>query len=536
MVYADNLVVNGVIHTLDDENRRVSALAIKDGRILETGSRETLEYLKGPATRVIDAAGFAVVPGFNDAHSHLLSLRGQQLLQLDCSPASVSSVRDIIRLIKEKAAGTPRGQWILAGSYDFSKLKENRHPTRYELDEATTDHPVHLRSQTCHVGVVNSRAFQEAGIANDTPDPFGGEFERDEKGVLTGLCKEEAHFLFVTGMGTDFSFVPPYTTEELVTALKRSCREYNGFGITSAGDGLVGPHDILAYQAALSEGALNVRVYMNILDAYLDDIIRSGFRTGFGNDMLKVGAIKSFVDGAVAAHTAWLSEPYGHRPGYYGIPTKSREDLEALVMKAHAAGFQMEIHANGDRAISMLLDAYEKAQTTHPGADRRHRIAHCTLVTPEILERIKKLRVVVLPFSTYIYEHGEKMAPYGERISMMFPHRSFLDYGIPVGGSSDNPCATENPMIALQAMVTRTSSGGLLLGSEQKVTLEEALRIYTRGSAYATFEESVKGALAPGMLADFVFLDTDPFEADPFSLGEIRVLKTFVDGRTVFEG
>ena len=344
-----------------------------------------------------------------------------------------------------------------------------------------------------------------------------------------------AHFLFVTGMGDDSSFIPSYTIPQLVEAVKRSCKEYNSMGITSVGDALVGPLDIEAYQAALQEGQLNARVYMIVLDVNLPKLKAAGLKTGFGNSMLKLGGIKSFVDGAIAGYTAWLSKPYGHKPGNYGIPTKTPEEIDELVLEAHSAGFQMEVHANGDKAISMLLDSYEKAQNRFPARDRRHRIAHCTLVNRELLERIKNLGVVVLPFSTYIWEHGDKMETYGERISWMFPHRSFLDYGIPVGGSSDNPCATQDVLTGLQAMVTRTSSEGKLLGPEQRITLEEALRIYTQGSAYATYEENIKGMITPGMLADFVFLSKNPFSVDPHGLMEIKVLKTFLGGRPVFE-
>ena len=534
MIHADLIVKNARVRSLDNESRTSSGFAVRNGVILETGDAESLDYLKGPATAIVDAEGKTVVPGFNDAHCHLLSLRGQQLLQLDCSPAKVRGIDDIIALIRAKAERTPKGEWILAGSYDFTKLAEKRHPTRHDLDRATTAHPVHLRSQTCHIGVVNTAGLALAGITDKTPDPFGGEFERDADGSLTGVCKEEAHFLFVSGMGGDFSFVPPYTMDQMVEAVRRACREYHAAGITSVGDALVGPMEIAAYQEARRTGALTARVYMIVLDIHLQKLKSLGLRTGFGDSTLRLGGIKSFVDGATAGHTAWLYEPYGHRPGYRGIPTKSPEEIESLVLDAHTAGFQMEIHANGDRAIDMVLDAFEKAQRVHTVPDRRHRIAHCTVVTPKILTRFREQGVVVLPFSTYVYEHGDKMGPYGGRVSMMFAHRSFLDYGIPVAGSSDNPCATADVMTALQSMVTRTSRDGTPVGPEQKVSPEEALRIYTRGSAFATYEEEVKGAIAPGMLADFVVLSEDPCSADPFALSAIQVLRTYVGGRLVY--
>ncbi|MDR2631887.1 MAG: amidohydrolase [Spirochaetaceae bacterium] len=535
MVYADAIFVNGNIYTLDDDNPRARALALWKGKFLEAGDREDCEIFKGPDTRVVDLEGKTVLPGFNDTHCHLLSLRGQQLLQLDCSSGKVKSIDDILGIVKKAAETTPEGQWILAGSLDTAKLAEKRPPTRGELDKVSPRHPVHIRTQSCHIGIVNSRGFSLAGITRDTPNPPGGEFEKDSQGELTGICKEEAHFLFVTGMGGAGSFVPPYTPEQYLKALELSSKEYNRYGITSVGDALTGPPEIRAYTQAYNSGTLTVRVYMIVLDINLPLIKQLGLSSGFGNEWIRMGGIKSFVDGAIAGHTAWVSEPYRNRPDYYGIPTKTPEEIEALVMEAHGAGMQMEIHANGDRAIEMVLDAYEKAQKAIPRQDPRHRIAHCTVVNDKILERIKRLGVVVCPFVSYVWEHGDKMGPYGDRIERMFAHRSFLDRGIPVGASSDNPCGTQHPYQALQAMVTRVSSTGESLGLNQKVSLEEALKIYTQGSAYATFEENRKGKLSPGMLADFIVISQDPFTIDPFGLHELQTLQTYVGGKLVYD-
>ncbi len=534
MTGPDYVIMNGNIRTMDRSGRICTAMAVKNGLIEAAGTDE--EVLNGaPAgTRIIDAEGMTIVPGFNDAHCHLLSLRGKQLLQVDCSPAKARSIEDIITLLREKASRTPKGEWVLGGSYDYAKLAEKRHPTRWELDRVSTEHPVHLRSQTCHSGVVNTRALEISGIDSSTPDPDGGEFARNSDGQITGLCFEEAHFLFVTGMGREGSFVPSYSTAELVKAVSLACDEAAAYGITSVGDGLVGPPEIEAFQEARSSGSLRCRVYMNILDSYFPRLKATGIKTGFGDEMLKIGAVKHFVDGAIAAHTAWVSEPYRNRPNYYGIPTRSAEETEELVREAHGYGCQMEIHANGDRAIDMVLTAFEKAQASRPAPPMRHRIAHCTVVNPELVERIRLAGVIPLPFTTYVWEHGEKMDAYGDRIEMMFAHKSFLDAGIPVAASSDNPCGTQDVMTALQAMVTRVSSEGLPIGLSQRISAEKALWIYTMGGAYATFEENRKGSLEPGKLADFTLLDKDPAAVDPFSIRDIAVMKTYLGGREVF--
>ncbi len=535
MILPDFIIKNAKIRSMDRQNHIHEALAVKDGKFAAIGSNEDVLNLAEPKVNIIDAGGRTVLPGFNDAHCHILSLRGKQLLQADCSPAKVKNIDDIISVLKEEAEKTPPGEWILGGSYDYSKLEEGRHPTVSELDKVSTRHPVHLRSQTCHCGVVNSEALRMAGINNDTKNPDGGEFVRDESGKLTGLCLEEAHFMFVTGMGKEGSFVPSYTTKQLCKAIKTACMEASSYGITSAGDGLVGPPEIEAFQLALTDGILNCRIYMNVLENYLPRLKAVGVKTGFGSDMLRFGAVKSFVDGAIAAHTAWLSEAYEDRPGYFGIPTKSPQDTEALVLDAHSNDYQMEIHANGDSAIDMVITAIEKAQKKYPEKTLRHRIAHCTVINDLLLKRIKDAGIIPLPFTTYVWEHGEKMAVYGDRIEKMFAHRSFIDAGIPVAASSDNPCGTQDVMTAVQAMVTRTSSGGLPIGLSQRVSAEQALWIYTQGSAYSSFEENIKGSIEVGKLADFILLDKDPVEADPFSIREIKICETWLGGKKIFE-
>ncbi|MFP3040734.1 amidohydrolase [Treponema primitia] len=534
MVYSDTIFINGNIYTLDKDKPSAQAMAIRNGEVLVLGDTRDCDIYKGPESKIVDLEGRTVLPGFNDTHCHLLSLRGQQLLQLDCSPEKVKNIDDILEIIRKGVEKTPAGEWVLGGSYDPMKLAEKRSPTRWELDKVSPNHPVHLRSQSCHMGVINSLGFALSGITKDTPNPPGGEFEKDAKGELTGICKEEAHFLFVTGMGTEFSYIPPFSSEQYLEALRRACKEYNSYGITSIGDALAGPPEIRAFTQAYQEGILTVRVYMIVLDINLPTIKKLGLPTGYGNDWVRIGGIKSFADGATAGHTAWVSEPYLNRPDYYGIPTKTPAEMEALVMEAHSAGMQMEIHANGDRAIEMVLDAYEKAQKTFPRRDPRHRIAHCTIINDKLLDRIKKLGVVVCPFVSYVWEHADKMGPYGDRVERMFAHRSFLDRGIPVGASSDHPCGTQDPYKAIQAMVTRTSAKGEPVGLKQKITVEEAIRIYTQGSAYATFEENRKGTLKSGMLADFIVLSGNPFKTDPFAIHELKTLQTYVGGKQVY--
>jgi len=536
MLFADLVILNANIITVDKNYPRAEAVAVKNGRIVEVGKTNEIKELIGKNTIIIDSHKSTIVPGFIDAHCHPISLVGRQLLQVDCSPKVVNSIDDIIVTLKKRADKTPKGKWVLGVNYDDTKLVEKRHPTRWDLDKVSTEHPIHLQHTSCHMGVVNTKALEIAKLTKDSPDPENGKFERNEKtGELTGICKEDADYIFIPGIGRKESLIPLPTEEECERVIQVVSQKYAKAGITSVGEALTSPLEIKAFQRALQDGKLPLRVYMMIHENYLPLLKDLGLRTGFGNDKLKIGPMKTFIDGAISARTAYLYEPYEGRPDDYGIVTKNQEELEKVFFEAHKAGFQIAIHANGDRAIGMVLNAYEKILSKIPRENHRHRIEHCTVVNPEILKRIKKLGIVVLPFSTYIWEHGEKMKEYGFRISMMFAHRSFLDYGIPVGGSSDNPCGPFEPLLAIQTMVTRKSSGGKILGPEQKISVEEAIRIYTLGSAYASFEENIKGSIEVGKLADFVILSNDPTKVSPDTIKDILVEKTIVGGNIIYK-
>ncbi len=527
MLFADLVVLNGNIITVDDKNPRAEALAVKGEKFVAVGTTNQIRELVGANTRVIDIQRETVIPGFIDAHCHPTEV-ARSLLQVDCSPGKVNAISDIVNTLAERSKTTPPGKWLQGFGYDDTKLKENRHPTRWDLDKASTEHPIYITQVSGHIGVVNSHALKIAKLTKDSSDPTGGKFDRIQNGELTGVCRERAQDIFRP-------LIPPPTREEDKKAIHLLCQKYSSGGITSVGDAMVSPLDIRLYQDALEERSLSIRVYMMPLNNNLPYLKKLNLRTGFGNSRLKIGATKMFLDGAIAGRTASLYEPYEGRPDDYGILVLTQEKLDKEIFEAHKAGFQIGVHANGDRAINMLLDSYEKALNKLPRVNHRHRIEHCTVVNPTILKRIKELGLVVLPFSTYIWEHGEKMKEYGKRISMMFACRSFLDHGIPVAGSTDNPCGPVEPLLGLQSMVTRKSKDGEILGAEQKISIEEAIRIYTMGSAYASFEENIKGSIEVGKLADFVVLSDDPTRVSPDNIRAINVEKTIVGGEIVYE-
>jgi predicted amidohydrolase YtcJ len=307
-------------------------------------------------------------------------------------------------------------------------------------------------------------------------------------------------------------------------------------GITSAHDAYGTTADLRAYQDAHAAGELLTRIYCLIGSFDIDKMIAAGVRTGLGDEWVRVGAMKATCDGSISERTARLSQPYVGRPKDFGIFVTEEQELYRLARRAHEAGWQVGIHANGDAAIDRVLGIYERLQKELPRRDPRFRVEHCTLITPGLVQRIKQLGAIPTPFSTYVYFHGEKMREYGEeRLNRMFAHRSFLDAGVRVTEASDYPPGPFEPMMALQSMVTRTDMSGQVWGPKQRISIEEALRVATLNGAYASYEERLKGSLEEGKLADLVVLGRNPLKENPSSLITIPIERTMVGGRWVYE-
>jgi len=535
---ADLVILGGNVITLDPGRPRAQAIAVKFDRIIAVGQDDEVRSLVGPNTRVMDARGMTIVPGLIDAHCHGLYSGRRLQLEVNCSSDTLSSIIEVKKAIANRARITPKGEWICGFGYDDTKIAEKRLLTCLDLDEVTLDHPVWVHHVSGHIGMLNTLGLKKANLTKDSPDPVGGKYGRDaDTGELNGCVFETAQDMFRgRGSSSKNPIIPYPKAEEDRKALKLTCNRAVSMGITSYNDMIVDPIMLKTYQAARTRGELTVRVYAHMYIDYLNDMINAGLQTGFGDNVLRLGGIKILGDGAIAGRTAYLSEPYVGTKDDYGILAVSPEVLNEQVMVAHKAGFQLAIHANGDRCIEMVVDAYEKALRVYPRQNHRHRIEHCTVINPQLLARIKRLGLVVIPFGSYIYYHGEKMGFYGaKRLKMMFAHRSFLDAGIPIAGSSDHPCAPWNPLAGIQSCVTRKSYAGKELGLEQRIMPEEALRIYTMGGAYASFEEKIKGSIEVGKLADLVFLNEDPTRVDPDNIIDIQVMVTIVGSAFVYE-
>jgi hypothetical protein len=519
----DLIVVNATVYTIDDSMPRAEAFAVQNGRFTAVGTNDDIRRLADRETEVIDAMNLTVTPGFIDTHCHPIGVS-----EISGVNVNLNTVAEVKEALRRKAASTPPGYWVTGYMYDDTKL--DRPVTRRDLDEAVPDHPASAGHRGGHTGVYNSRAFELAGVTASTPDPEGGRFYR-ENGELTGKVAERAR-----GVLNRVGRREPVTRETRREGVEFISKAMTAAGITSVHHTGGGAENLTALQDAHAAGTMRFRMYFFPSGGTFGTLRQAGIRTGFGDEWLRIGAVKYGADGSASERTMRMSTPYVGRPDDYGILTMSQEEIHEAVEEAHRAGFQIGIHANGDVTIEYVLNAYERVQRMWPRPDPRHRIEHCSLVNPTLLQRIRDLGVIPTPFYTYVYYHGGKWGEYGPgKMRWMFAHRSFLDHGIPVPGASDYMPGPYEPMMALQSMVTRTDHAGREWGPNQRVTVDEAMRICTINGAHASFEEGIKGSISAGKLADFVILGQDPHRVDPTTLKDIPIVRTVVGGQTMHE-
>lgn len=528
----DTIVVADPVLTVDKKFDRAEAFAITNGRVSAVGSERDVLSLGDDRTEIHRFTDKTVLPSFIDPHCHMLFAGRWEHLQVNLTPEATDSFDSIAKSLTQESQETEEGDWVLGFGYDDTKLCEGDHPTRELLDEASTDHPIFITHSSGHIAVVNTKALEVAGIDEGTLDPDGGHFEREQDGFPNGILREKAMNPFVGDYYTG-GLIPAPSIEDDRAALRYACNRYNSVGITSVADALIGPEEIRTYREGSKRDDLTVRSYLMVYYDYFEQLNELNLDTGFGDEMVRIGSIKNIIDGAIASRTAYLNEPYDGREDR-GDLVLSQDEITEQVVKANREGYQVGYHANGDAAIEMLLNAYERALEEHPRTDHRHRIEHCTVVNDELLDRIEALDLCVTPFSTYIYQHGEKMSAYGDRLDRMFPYGSCVDRGITVGGSSDNPAGLLDPLLGIRTMVTRKTADGNVIGPDEAIGVEDAIRVYTCDAAYTCFEDDVKGSIEPDKLADFVVLSDDPTAVDPDEIHEIEVDRTFLAGEQVF--
>ncbi len=530
---ADLVVVNGNVLTMDNAAPTAEAFAVKNGRFVAIGTSADIRALANRNTTVIDAAHMTVTPGFIDAHCH----PGEPEELYDVN-ADLRSIREIKDALRQRAAKTPPGYWVRAFKFDDTKLSEGRPLTRQDLDQADSEHPLRVDHRGGHTSWFNSKAFALAGITRDTPDPHDGRFFRDANGDLQGQVAENARAVF-DNVGKYEEFTAEQKRERARKGTAFMSKRLTEAGLTTVHDAASTADKIRSYQDAYAAGELLHRAYILALgvgaDAPYYKLRDAGVHSGLGNEFVRIGPVKFWADGSASERTMRMSTAYVGRPDDFGILTMDQKQIHAAVEDAHRNNWQVGIHANGDVTIDMVLNAYERVLAQWPHPDRRHRIEHCSLVNPSLISRIKATGSIPTPFWTYVYYHGEKWKAYGEeRMRWMFAHRSFLDAGIRVPGASDYTPGPFEPMMAMQSLVTRKDYAGRVWGAEQRVTIEEALRIGTINGAYASYEENVKGSISLGKYADFVVLEQDPRKVDPDRLKDVRIMRTVVGGNTAF--
>ena len=518
---------NANIYTSNPGSPKAQAVAISNGKIIAVGSDSDILHLAGSTTRKINIGGKTITPGFIDTHSHPAYSGNGHLRNVDCDLRSIKAIQQALKTESLKKAP---GDWISGFKYDDTKTAEGRYITRYDLDEITSDHPIKIEHRGGHTAYTNSMALKLAKIDRTTPDPPGGQIIRDENGEPTGLLKENAVDL------VDQLIPNEFTAKDRQAGVKLFSEMISKSGITSVTDAYGTLEDLKAYQDAYAANELVSRIYCMIGYFSIDEMIARGSKTGDGDSWLRFGGMKLTCDGSISERTARLSEPYIGRPNDFGIIVMDEEELYSYAIKAHKANWQIGIHANGDVGIDKSLNVFERVQKEFPRQDPRFRLEHCTVVNAELIQRIKKLNAISCPFSTYVYFHGEKMVNYGkERLENMFAVKSFLDAGINVTQTSDYPPGPFEPMMAIQSSVTRTDMSGNVWGASQKISVEEAIKVGTINGAYASYEENIKGSLETGKLADLVVLEKDPAKVDPTTIIDIKIERTMVDGKWIYE-
>ena len=529
---ADAVILHGRVYTVDKAQPRAEAIAIAGDRIAALGSDSEIEEWVGPATKQIDAGGHTVLPGFIDSHVHFSSgggeISGVQLRDA-ATPAEFS------RRIAEFARKVPKGEWITGGTWDHELWGGSPLPSRDWIDKDTPDNPVFVSRYDGHMGLANSFALKLAHIDRNTPNPNGGTIVKDANGKPTGVLKDAAQGLLD-------SAIPPWSEEQLLRAINAALAEARRYGVTGIDD-ISSTEDVRAYQILHARGELTLRVYCITPLPEWKGPATAGIRAPFGDDYVRVGALKGFADGSLGSGTAWFFEPFSDQPDNRGLENEMmfpEGRMFQMISGADKAGLQIAVHAIGDHAIRYMLDVYDQTlKANGPRPDRRWRIEHAQHVRPQDFDDFARLGVIASVQPYHAIDDGrwaEKRIGHA-RAKTTYAFRTFLDHGVRLAFGTDWTVAPLNPLLGLYAAVTRETTDGKNPGGwfpEQKLTLPEAIEAYTMGSAYTEFREKEVGSLTPGKFADVVVLDSDLFSISPEKIKDVAVTHSFVGGKLVF--
>ena len=529
---ADLIVTNARIYTVDENRPLVDAMAIRDGRVVATGPARGVMTMRGPNTRVLDLNGRTVIPGMIDAHVHLLNL-GNSLRNVDL--VGTSSYDEVIARVVARARETPAGTWILGRGWDQNDWGVTQFPTHEALSRAVPNHPVVLTRIDGHATLVNDAAMRAANLTAQSQDPSGGRIERGANNAPTGVLIDAA-------MGLVNRRVPPASKEQMKTAVQAAIAEMNRWGLTSVHDAGVPRAVIDVYEEVAREGHFNIRDYVMVAnnDSSINHYLQRGPQLGLYDGRLWIKSIKISADGALGSRGAALIEPYTDDPRNNGLALVPAGRVREVGVKALRAGFQLNVHAIGDRANRTVLDEFQAAFDSVPVADHRFRIEHAQIIHPDDVPRFAQLGVIPSMQASHqtsdMYWAVNRLGP--TRVLGAYAWRSLLNSGVVIANGSDLPVERTNPLISFMASVSRQDARGWPAGGwypEQRMTREEALKSMTIWAAYSGFMEKDVGSLAPGKLADFVVLDQDIMRVPPELILNTNVLATYLGGRAVFQ-
>jgi predicted amidohydrolase YtcJ len=530
---ADLIILNATVRTMETNHPLAQAVAVSGNRIAAVGATQEIRQLAGAQTRMIDAGGKLVLPGFNDAHVHFLN-GGFELAGVNLRDAK--SPQEFAERLGRFAGKTTKGRWITGGEWDHERWPGAPLPAKELIDPVTPATPVFVRRLDGHMALANSLALKLAGVTRETKDPAGGLIVRDPKtGEATGILKDAA-------MSLVYKIIPPASFEEKLAAARAATEYAARLGVTSLQDMSAGA-DVGVYQELLRRGELKTRIYAVAPLPAWERLGNTGVRAAFGDAMLRIGGLKGFSDGSLGSSTALFFEPYVDSPETRGLPSDEMFPEGAMfkrVLEADRAGLQVMIHAIGDRANDLILTIFEQVTRTNSQRDRRFRIEHAQHLRPQDISRFGRAQVIASMQPYHCADDGrwaEKRISF-ERCKTTYAFRSLLDSGATLAFGSDWTVAPLDPLQGIAAAVTRRTLDGKHPDGwipDQKISAEEAVRAFTFGSAYAEFQETVKGTIAPGKLADLVMLDRDIFKIDPVEIEKTRVVLTMMDGRIVHE-
>jgi len=520
MKSANLVLLNGNIITMNPKQPHAQAIAIKYDKIVEVGTDKEVKPWINKNTKTIDLKEKTVTPGFIDTHVHMTGF-GRTLTTINLREAN--SIKDIKQKLKEQAQKTPKDKWIFGHGWDQERLKEKRYPTRWDLDDTSPNNPVILRRVCGHTCVVNTKALELANITKETKSPPRGKINKNPKtGEPTGILLENAMDLIQR-------MVPKPDEKELTETCVSACQEAVEAGLTSIHWIIDSPTEICVIQKLREQNKLPLRVYILIPVEFLDDFVKLGLHTGFGDNTVKIGSAKILVDGSLGARTAALKKPYSDQTLTKGMMLYTSEELNRLVSKAHRVGFQLAIHAIGDHAVEIVLNAIEEALSRVSRRNHRHRIEHASVLNEKAVQQMSELNLIASVQPHFIVSDfwvTERVGP--ERARWVYPFGSLIKKGVTVTGGSDSPVEPINPLLGIQAAVARE------MFPEEGISVDEALRVYTINGAYASFEDDVKGSIEVGKLADLVVLSENPLSVESDKIGTIEVKMTVVGGKIVY--